>query len=119
ITFEPAPRVKRISVVAGLSETILVGAAPMRIGSPKSSCAADGARLAFSHAASASGKHKDKRQRREQKNKTDTPLRGMPATNTREKEPDRHQDLAPRIGKSGADESGMLAACRPTADPGR
>src|SRR5258706_12586503 len=28
-----------------------------------------------------------------EKTKTDTPLRGMPVTNTRQKTPDRHQDL--------------------------
>src|SRR5450759_4474548 len=71
---EPAPRVKRISVVAGLSETMRVGATPIRTGSPKSSRTAAALRVDFSHAASASAEKRHNTNDRERKNKKRTLL---------------------------------------------
>jgi len=81
---DPAPSVNRISVVAGLSETIRLGTAPIRTGSPKSSRAAADVLLDFSHATMASAK-RDNENDRLRKTKTDTPLKGMPATSTRQR----------------------------------
>src|SRR5256714_14600437 len=78
----PAPRVNRISVVAGLRETMRVGWRPMRTGSQKSSPAARDAERASQHAELASATAMQVGPRL--KNKTDTPLRGMPATSTRQ-----------------------------------
>src|SRR5438045_6317461 len=57
----------------------------MRIGLPKSSRARERCSCALWHAASSSPISKFNDTRRKEKNKADTPPRGMPATSTREK----------------------------------
>jgi len=86
--------VKTISVVAGLRETIRVGGAPIRTGSPKSSRTAATSRLDFSHAVSASAKRRQNGKDRARKNKKRTLLPEECPQRARAKTtPDRHQDL--------------------------
>ena len=80
----PAPRAKKVSVVAGLSETMRDGAvAGTRIGLPKSSRSAGVACSLRLHPASVAATMTSQIERAG-KNKTDTPPRGMPATSTRQ-----------------------------------